>query len=43
MMVKALEPRPAFQEYANRLQQRPAYRRFMEKTEKIAAEMKKVS
>lgn len=43
MMVKALEPRPAFQEYANRLQQRPAYRRFMEKTEKIAAEMKKAS
>ena len=41
MMVKALEPRPAFQDYANRVQQRPAYRRFMEKGEKIAAEMKK--
>jgi len=30
-----------FQDYANRVQQRPAYRRFMEKGEKIAAGMKK--
>jgi len=41
MMMKALESRPVFQEYANRVQQRPAYRRFMEKGEKIAAGMKK--
>ena len=41
MMVKALEPLPAFQEYVNRLQQRPAYRRFTEQGERIAAAMKK--
>jgi len=40
-MTKALESRPVFQEYSNRVQQRPAYRRFMEKGEKIAAGMKK--
>jgi glutathione S-transferase len=43
MMMKALEPRPAFTEYANRLQQRPAYHRFMEKSDKLAADMKKAS
>jgi len=43
MMVKALEPRPAFQAYVNRLQERPAYKRFMEQGDKIAAEMKKAS
>jgi glutathione S-transferase len=41
MMVKALEPRPAFQEYTNRLQQRPAYQRFMAQGSEIAAAMKK--
>jgi glutathione S-transferase len=41
LMVKALEPRPAFQQYVSRLQQRPAYRRFMEQGERIAAGMKK--
>jgi glutathione S-transferase len=41
MMVKALEPRPAFEQYVNRLQQRPAYRRFMEHGDRIAAGMKK--
>jgi len=41
MMTKALEPHPAFQGYVNRLQERPAYKRFMEKSDKIAGEMKK--
>jgi len=41
MMMKALEPRPVFQEYASRVQERAAYRRFMEKSEQIAAGMKK--
>ena len=41
MMTKALDPRPVFVEYANRLQQRPAYKRFMEQSDTIAAEMKK--
>jgi len=41
MMVKALEPRPAFQEYANRLQQRPAYQRSMKQGDEIIAAMKK--
>lgn len=43
MMTKALEPRPVFQDYTNRLQQRPAYKRFMEKNDQIAAHMKKAS
>ena len=37
LMMKALEPRPVFQEYANRLQARPAYQRFMDKGNTIAA------
>jgi glutathione S-transferase len=41
MMMKALEPHPAFKDYVNRLQERPAYKRFMEKGDKIAADMKK--
>jgi len=41
MMTKALEPRPVFQEYAGRLQQRPAHQRFMEKSERIVALMKR--
>lgn len=43
MMMKALEPRPAFQAYVNRLQERPAYIRFMEKGDRLAAEIKKAS
>lgn len=43
MMMKVLEARPTLQDYANRVQQRPAYQRFMEKSNKIAAEMKKAS
>jgi glutathione S-transferase len=41
MMTKALEPRSVFQAYAQRLQQRPAYQRFVEKSDKIAAGLKK--
>ena len=41
MMMKALEPYPVFQGYVSRLQERPAYKRFMEKSDKIAGEMKK--
>lgn len=41
MRMKALEGRPVFQDYFNRLQQRPAYQRFMEQGEQIAARMKK--
>ena len=40
MMTKALEPRPAFQQYTSRLQQRPAYQRFVTQSDKIAAGMK---
>jgi glutathione S-transferase len=43
MMVKAVEPRPAFTEYANRVESRPAYKRFIEKSDRIAEEMKKAS
>ena len=43
MMMKALEARPLFQEYTERAQQRPAYKRFMEKNEQIATQMKKAS
>jgi len=39
MMMKALDTQPPFQQYVNRLQQRPAYQRFMEKGDKIAAQM----
>ncbi len=42
-MVKALETRPAFEDYLNRVQERPAWKRFMEKSEKIAAQLKKAS
>ena len=41
MMTKALEPQPVFKDYVDRLQERPAYKRFMEKGDKIAGEMKK--
>ena len=43
IMVKAIEPSPVLAEYANRVEQRPAYKRFMEKSDAIAAEMKKAS
>ncbi len=41
MMMKALEPRPVFKDYLDRVQERPAYKRFMEKSDQIATEMKK--
>jgi glutathione S-transferase len=41
LMVKALEPRPVFQDYLARVQQRPAYKRFMEKNDQLLAQMKK--
>ena len=43
VMTKTLEPRPAFLTYVERVQQRPAYRRFMEQSDRIAAEMKQAS
>ena len=43
LMTRALEARPVFQEYLDRLQQRPAYRRFMEKNDQILAQMNKAS
>ena len=43
LMTKSLEPRPAFREYCGRLEERPAHRRFMEQTEQLLAQMKKVS
>lgn len=41
MMMKALDAKPVIADYANRVQQRPAYKRFMEKSDKITGEMKK--
>jgi len=43
LMTKALEARPAFQEYLGRLEARPAYKRFMAKTEELLAQMRKTS
>jgi glutathione S-transferase len=40
MMTKSLEPRPLFQSYVARLAERPAYQRFTEQTEKLAAQLK---
>jgi glutathione S-transferase len=41
MMIKNIEPRPAFQEYVNRLQKRPAHVRFMEKSKELEEALKK--
>jgi glutathione S-transferase len=41
LMVKALEPRPVFQDYLARIQQRPAWKRFMEKNDQLLAQLKK--
>ena len=43
LMTKALEARPAFQEYLGRLQERPGHKRFMAKTEQLLAQMKQAS
>jgi glutathione S-transferase len=40
MMTKSLEPRPIFQSYVGLLSQRPAYKRFNEQSDKLAAQMK---
>ena len=40
MMTKSLEPRPAFQGYVGLLAQRPAYKRFNEQSDKLAAQLK---
>jgi len=40
MMVKSLEPRPAFQAYMGRLAQRPAFKRVNEQSEQLAARLK---
>ena len=40
MMTKSLEPRPAFQRYVDLLAQRPAYRRFSEQSDQLAAQLK---
>jgi glutathione S-transferase len=40
MMMKTLEPRPIFQSYVGLLSQRPAYKRFNEQSDKLAAQLK---
>jgi glutathione S-transferase len=40
LMVKSLEPRPAFRAYVERLGQRPAFKRVSEESERLAARMK---
>jgi len=40
MMTKSLEPRPVFQGYVGLLAQRPAYKRFNEQGDKLAAQLK---
>jgi glutathione S-transferase len=40
MRTKSIEPRPAFQAYLGRLQQRPAYKRFEEHSGKLMAQQK---
>lgn len=43
LMVKGLEARPAFQEYVGRLQARPAHQRFLQKNDRLLAQMQKAS
>ncbi|HLL21366.1 MAG TPA: glutathione S-transferase C-terminal domain-containing protein, partial [Kofleriaceae bacterium] len=38
MMVKTIDPRPAFVEYAGRIAQRPAAQRYREQTQKLMAQ-----
>jgi glutathione S-transferase len=40
MMTKSLEARPIFQSYVGLLSQRPAYKRFNEQGDKLAAQLK---
>jgi glutathione S-transferase len=39
MMMKGLEARPAFQQYVARCTERPAYRRFLQQSEQLAAQL----
>jgi glutathione S-transferase len=39
MMTKSIEPRPIFQSYLGLLSQRPAYKRFNEQSDKMAARL----
>jgi len=41
LMTKSLEPRPVFQSYVGSLSQRPAYRRFTDASDRLAAELKR--
>jgi len=41
MMMKVFDSRPAFVEYFDRLQRRPAYQRVMKKSDEVSAKMKK--
>lgn len=40
LMIKSIEPRPAFAEYVARLAKRPAYVRFMEKSKELEEALK---
>ncbi len=39
LMMKSIEPRPAFVAYQSRLSQRPAFQRFMQHADKVTAEL----
>ncbi len=39
MMTKCLEPRPVFQSYLGALSQRPAYQRFNQQSDRLAAQL----
>jgi hypothetical protein len=39
MMMKSVEPRPIFQSYVGLLSQRPAYKRFNDQSDKMAAQL----
>ena len=39
LMTKTLEPRPIFQSYLGLLSQRPAYKRFNQQTDRLAAQL----
>jgi glutathione S-transferase len=41
MMTKGIDPRPAFQAYVERTNQRPAVKRMMEQNEKFAQQLKR--
>jgi glutathione S-transferase len=43
MMMKSLEPQPIFQSYVGLLSQRPAYKRFNEQSDRLAAQLKNQS